>query len=58
MLRSSPAPTAVPAPPSDVAIAARAFGDDYPPLRDLWRIRHSHLRRNRADDPAHGGVRV
>lgn len=33
----------MPAPPSKVAIAARAFGDDYPPLRGQWRIRSAGL---------------
>jgi cellulose synthase (UDP-forming) len=31
------------APPSNIATAARAFGDDYPPLRGQWRIRAAGL---------------
>lgn len=36
---SGPASAPLPAPPSRVATAARAFGDDYPPLHGQWRIR-------------------
>ncbi len=32
-----------PAPSSQIATAARAFGDDYPPLRHQWRIRAAGL---------------
>lgn len=40
-----PAPSnhAEPAPPSAIAHAARAYGDDYPPLRGQWRIRAAGL---------------
>src|SRR5215213_9077580 len=34
-LASRPAP----APSSPIAKAARAFGDEYPPVRDQWRVR-------------------
>ncbi len=33
------APAVEPAPSAPIAVAARAFGDDYPPLRDQWRVR-------------------
>lgn len=36
-----PAPTA--AEPSAIATAARAYGDDYPPLRGQWRVRGAGL---------------
>jgi cellulose synthase (UDP-forming) len=32
-----------PAAPSNIAAAARAFGDDYPPLRGQWRVRVAGL---------------
>src|SRR5918999_6275037 len=38
-LASRPAP----APSSPIAKAARAFGDDYPPVRDQWRVRAAGL---------------
>jgi cellulose synthase (UDP-forming) len=38
-----PAPLAEPAEPSPIAVAARAYGDDYPPLRGQWRIRAAGL---------------
>jgi cellulose synthase (UDP-forming) len=38
-LASRPAP----APSSPIARAARAFGDDYPPVRDQWRVRAAGL---------------
>src|SRR2546430_13563742 len=39
MLSSAPITARAAAPSSNVATAARAFGDDYPPLRGQWRIR-------------------
>ena len=40
---SSPVPAIAPAPASNIAKAARDFGDDYPPLRGQWRIRVAGL---------------
>jgi cellulose synthase (UDP-forming) len=39
------APTGLsePAPSSNIATAARAFGDDYPPLRGQWKVRGAGL---------------
>jgi cellulose synthase (UDP-forming) len=31
------------APPAPIAVAARRFGDEYPPLRDQWRVRVAGL---------------
>src|SRR5438309_5159994 len=39
MWSSAPITARAAAPSSNVATAARAFGDDYPPLRGQWRIR-------------------
>lgn len=36
-------PTVEPAPSAPIATAARAFGDDFPPLRDQWRVRMAGL---------------
>lgn len=38
-----PAPAPSPAEPSRIAQAARAYGDDYPPLRGQWRVRAAGL---------------
>ena len=38
-----PLPVAQPAAPSPIALAARAYGDDLPPLRGQWRIRAAGL---------------
>ena len=40
---SSSVPVPAAAPTSNIATAARAFGDDYPPLRGQWRIRVAGL---------------
>jgi hypothetical protein len=32
-----------PAPSAPIAVASRAFGDDFPPLRDQWRVRLAGL---------------
>ena len=40
---SSSLPVPAAAPTSNIATAARAFGDDYPPLRGQWRIRVAGL---------------
>lgn len=42
-MSSSAVPAVAPAPSSNIATAARAFGDDYPPLRGQWRIRVAGL---------------
>jgi len=38
-----PTPAAKPAEPSRIATAARAYGDDYPPLHGQWRVRGAGL---------------
>jgi cellulose synthase (UDP-forming) len=43
MLNSLSGRASEPAPPSKIATAARAFGDDYPPVRGQWRIRVAGL---------------
>jgi cellulose synthase (UDP-forming) len=43
MVSFSPVEVPGAAPSSPVAIAARAFGDDYPPVRGQWRIRVAGL---------------
>jgi len=41
---ASPAPVADrAAPPSQIAVAARAYGDEYPPLHGQWRVRAAGL---------------
>src|ERR1700745_132376 len=43
MLNSLSGRASEPASPSKIATAARAFGDDYPPVRGQWRIRVAGL---------------